>query len=691
MNQHRFSVRVGMLVVLIVLIVGIFTVRLYDIQVTQASKVEASPVNSYTYYTTVKAARGQILDRNGEVLVGNRSAFTVSLVNEVLFSSDDPNESLRQLVSLCDKLKLKITDHFPVTREKPYQYTLDEYNDTWNGYFNKFLVERDWDADISASQLIRYLKDRYHIPGDWTEEEARDVISVRYELELRYITNLPTYMLLNDVQAEELAALTDLNIPGMIVGTTTTREYNTDYAAHILGYIGKMNGDEWEYYKDKDYSMDAYVGKDGLEKAFELELHGTDGLRETTISEDGTILEEHYVTEPVAGNNVELSIDLNLQEVAEDELEALILDLRQNGLKGSENGKDAEGGAVVAMSVKTGEVLACASYPTYKLSTYFEDFDKIKNEKYAPFYNRALQEPYPPGSIFKMVTTVAAIDSGAIEPDTIIEDEGIYMRFKDSGYFPRCLLWTKLGMTHGKINVMQALAVSCNYYFYEAGWRTGIKTIDQVAKGLGLGEPTGVELYENTGHRANPETKDELYEGDDASWYGGDTVAAAIGQSENRFTPIQMCSYVSALANQGVRYKATFLKRIISADYQDLIKENEPTVASRIDISDKAYKACIDGMKLAVTSTDGTCFAKFHDYPVQVCAKTGTAEHGSGGSDNASFVVFAPADDPEIAIAVYVEKGAQGGNLGTIARKILDAYFAASGSIDMVPAENQLG
>ncbi len=690
MNQHKFSVRVGVMTLLVLVLIGFFAAKMYDLQITEAQSEDAKPAGSITYRTVIPAARGQILDRNGNVLVGNRAAFSLSIVNNVLFNSNDPNEHLRRLTNMCQMLGLEYIDHFPVTKEKPYKYTTAAYSDVWNGYFTDFLIRSEWDTDISASQLIRYLKERFNIPETWTEAEARRVISLRYELDLRYNTNLANYTLLKNVDANALAALTELNIPGMNVNTSTTRVYNTDYAAHILGYTGLMNRDEWELYKEHDYSMDAYVGKSGLEKAFEMELHATDGILETTISADGTILEEHYIREPIAGNNVELTIDLDLQEIAEDELEKMILNLRENGLRGTEEGKDAEGGAVVVMSVKTGEVLACCSYPTYNLNTYFEDYNETAQQPYQPFYNRALQAPYAPGSVFKMVTTIAAIDSGAIEPQTEFVDKGIYERFADANYFPRCMLWTTQQLTHGSINVMQALAVSCNYYFYEAGWMTGISEIDKVSKALGLGEPTGIELSESSGRRANAQTKSELYSGEDGLWYGADTVSAAIGQSENRFTPIQLCTYICALANQGTRYQTTFLKRVISADYQELLFENEPTILSQLTISDKAYKACIDGMRLATTSKSGTSYTLFHDYPIAVCAKTGTAEHGSGGSDNASFVIFAPADDPQIAITIFVEKGAQGGNLGNIAKPILDAYFSATAAIDTVPAENEM-
>lgn len=681
MNQHKFSFRVGVLILLIAVMAGIFGVRLYDVQVTQASQVDHTPSGSHTYRTRVTAARGEILDRNGKVLIGNRASYNLTLIYAIVFSAENPNENLRKLTNLCNELELEMTDHFPVTMEKPYTYTTNEYSSTWNSYFKTFLDERGWDSDISAPQLIRRLKDTYHLPADWTEEEARRVISIRYELDLRRWTSLPTYVLLNDVDSVSLAAITELNIPGVNVETSTVRQYNTTYAAHILGRIGLMNAEEYEIYKEKDYAMDAYVGKEGLEKAFEDDLHGTDGLRVTTISADGTVLEEYYKTVPQAGKNIELTIDIDLQKVSEDALKAHILSLR-------EDDGDAEGGAVVVQQVKTGQILACASYPTFDPATYSQKYNELLETDFAPLYNRALQAAYPPGSTYKMVTTIASIDSGTIGRWVEIEDKGIYRRFEDVGYTPRCMLYTTAGATHGYVNAMEALAVSCNYYFYEVGYQTGITKIDAVAKALGLGEATGVELDESVGRRANAETKKLLYSKGYDGWYDADTVAAAIGQSENRFTPMQLACYTSALANHGTRYKATFLQRVLSSDYSELLYESTPVVASQLNISDEAYAAYTEGMRLSVTWANGTSHYYLGDYDVAVCAKTGTAEHGGNGSDNAAYVLYAPADDPQIAIAVYVEKGTPGSRLAKVARAILDAYFSTSSNVDTVPAEN---
>ena len=249
--------------------------------------------------------------------------------------------------------------------------------------------------------------------------------------------------------------------------------------------------------------MDAYVGQSGFEAAFEEYLHGTDGVKLTTVDTEGNVVSEYFQTEPKAGANVETTIDLNMQIAAETALEQVILELREEGLGQKHEGQDAEGGAVVAIDVKTGQVLACASYPTYTPATYSQDFNQLLKTEWDPLYNRALQATYAPGSVFKMAVTIAAINDGEISSSTTIEDKGVYTKYEDEGYTPQCLIYTNYKQTHGVINVEEALAVSCNYFFYEAGIRTGMPDIDAVAKDLGLGEKTGVELFEEQGHRAN--------------------------------------------------------------------------------------------------------------------------------------------------------------------------------------------
>ena len=339
--------------------------------------------------------------------------------------------------------------------------------------------------------------------------------------------------------------------------------------------------------------------------------------------------------------------------------------------------------------------MACGSYPTYDLNNFFDNYEELAKNELKPLYNRALLATYPPGSTYKMTTMIAAMNAKLIDSETVIRDQGVFQKIPN---FPvSCLQWTNYGGTHGNVNAAKSLMVSCNYYYYELGYRLynySTDYMDEVAKGLGLGERTGVELPEYIGHRANAETKAEIHVGDDKAWYQGDSVLAAIGQSENRFTPIQLCSYAATLANRGNRYKATFMSRVVSSDYRELLDENKPELLSHMDISDEAYKTYKEGMYMVTQATSadwGTAYSTFGNYPIKIAAKTGTAETGiNGTSANGAFICFAPLDDPQIAIAVYVEKGGHGSTLASIAKSMLDVYFDVGEVGDVNSFENQI-
>lgn len=698
--------RVGIILALFSLVVVLFAFKLYDLQIIETGG-RVDNTKTFTTITTVKAARGEILDCNGNVLVTNRASYDMVFNHYVICSAADTNGWLLKLVELCRELDIDYIDHFPVSDNAPFTYTLTEYSSTWQGYFQSYLLKKGGlDSDITAPLLMKKLRDKYAIPEDWSDADARAVIGIRYELDLRQdVTNLPNFVFLEDAGNEELAALSELSVPGLKAEASTVREYNTEYAAHILGYIGPITADQWaETYKEKDgYAMDALVGQEGLEEAFEEYLHATDGVRVDVVTVDGTVVESYYKKDadgnemrPVAGQNVELSIDINLQTTAEVQMAALITALRESGENLAEgavkpDGSDAEGGAVVVMNVKTGQILACASYPTYNLSTFREDYNELKETPYAPLYNRALLATYPPGSTYKMSVAIAAIDTGLINSQTIINDEGVFKKYEDTNYAPKCLQYTNYGYGHGKITVLEAIRDSCNYFFYDIGDRMDIDDMDAVAKGLGLGESTGVELFEYTGHRANEETKASLYSGDGGRWYAADQVSAAIGQSDNRFTPLQLCVYTCTLANRGTRYRATFLNRIISSDYTSVVEENEPEIVSKYEISDEAYYAYTEGMRLVATEgTARNIFGK--NYPIEVAAKTGTAQTDAGTkySDNGAFICYAPMDDPEIAIVVYGEKAGHGTTVGQIAKAIMDAYFNDEIYGESTSSENQI-
>ena len=706
--------RAWVLLGLFALVLCWYSIHLFDLQIIQTDG-NTDNTTTYSSITRVKAARGDILDRNGNLLVGNRASYDLVFNHYVIISSDDTNGSLLKLVQKCRELGVTYADHFPITKERPFDYTINDYSDTWRNYFQKFMGE-DWmdlDSDITASLLIQTLRKSYKIPEDWSDEDARAVIGIRYELDLRNVTNISTYIFIEDVSDEALSTLLELNTPGLMVESSTVREYHTKYAAHILGYMGAMDAKDWAIYKEKGYAMDAVIGQAGFEEAFEEQLHAIDGSRLDKVDKDGTIISQEYLEgqEPVAGNNVEVTLDIELQGIAEEELARVMQELTNPDRvvpEGIYEGQDAEGAAVVVMEVKTGDVLVLGSYPTFDLATMKDSFAAISEMKFDPMYNRALQGAYPPGSTFKMVTLTAAIENNLIEPDEVIVDKGVYMEYAADNFKPTCLVWSQYRYTHQEVDGPRSLEVSCNYYYYELANRLKIKQIDDVAKGFGLGEHTGIELQEAIGHRSNEESKKQQYEGMNASWFTGDRILTGIGQSENRFTPMQLAVYACTLANKGTRYKATFLNRVVSSDYRTLLSENKPEILSTMDISSQSWTTYYEGMERVIMGDTGTARAYFggnkdsHNdangmWPlkneVTVWAKTGTAQTFKNVSDNGAFVCFAArkGGEPEIAIALYGEKVAHPSNLVPVAEAVIYTYFSRYQTSDAPTNENRIG
>lgn len=694
----------------------LFSVKLFNMQIIET---DGNTDNTQVYgtVTTVRAARGDILDRNGNVLVGNRASYNLVFNHYVIKSYSECNEALYRLVQKCKELGITYSDHFPVTRERPFDYTLTEFNTSWQNNFQLFMVDRGLDSDITAPLLVEKMRTRYSIPEEWSDEDARAVIGFRYEFDLRGITNLATYTFLEDVSDEQLSAILELNTPGLNVEASTVREYHTEYAAHVLGYLGSMTSEQWEVYKNQDYTMDAKVGQAGFEKAFEEYLHGIDGTRYDEVNREGATTTSYYTKDPIAGNNVETTLDIDIQKVAEDSLEEVMLritDPEINTEEGEKTGLDAEGAAVVVMEVKTGNILACASYPTYNLTTMYEDWEEIMANPLNPMFNRAFGAAYPPGSTYKMCTLISAMENKSstthdylLKYGETIVDKGVYDEYE--GFSPTCLAWTSGRYTHGELDGSMALCYSCNYFFYALGDRNNWSNMAATAQSLGLGVSTGIELEEKTGYLNTPERKAQVYTGVNANFAVGDRILGAIGQGENRFTPLQLCVYASTLANKGTRMKATFLSRVVSSDYRTLIEENQPEIVDQLEMAWSTIETYWNGMRYVVTKPGGTADAYFGgpddtldsadgrwalSNEVTVYAKTGTAEHASGGSDHGAFLCFAHRSDetePDIAIAIYGEKVAHGSSLAPVAEKILMTYYEMDAASEVTAFENQVG
>ena len=711
--MERISkVRAMVFLGLFLLVFVLFGAKLFDLQIIE-TKGDTNNMTTYTSLTRVKAARGDILDRNGNILVGNRASYDLVFNHYVIESATGVNDYLYRLVKKCEELGVEYYDHFPVTKQRPFEYTHEDYTAAWRGYFQSYMLDRGIDSDISATLLVQKLRKRYEFPEEWTDEEARAVLGLRYEFDLRGVANLSNYVFIEDISNEHLATLLELNTPGLQPESSTVREYHTTYAAHILGYVHAMNAEQWQDYKDKGYAMDAFVGQTGFEKAFEEELHAIDGTRVDVVDKEGTIIKQYWANKydehgqligqkvPQAGNNVETTLDLNLQIIAEDELAKAMQKLTNpelNPTVGKREGLDAEGAAVVVMEVKTGDILAMASYPTFNLQTFNQDYEQLSQDKLKPMFNRALQGAYPPGSTFKMTTLIAAMNNGIINAETKIEDKGI---FTEHNFNRTCLLWSSARATHGEITATDAIRYSCNYFFYDLGNRLTWEQLNEVAKGLGLGEPTGVELPENIGWRANPESKKRQYGENslDGGWFPGDQINSAIGQSENRYSPLQLCVYACTLANRGTRMKATFLNRVVSSDYRTLVSETQPEVMSTFEICNDAYISYMEGMQRVIYANGGTARKIFngfedteHTFPadIRVCAKTGTAQTFETWSDHGAFICFAPANDPQIAVALYGERIAHPTAIAEVAEHIMKAYFTAQRASTVEVYENKL-
>jgi len=654
--------RIGILAALTMCAAAWFTYTMLGLQIVEGESIRAAvqeEASASSRTSVIPSRRGEIFDRNGLPLVTN----TLTTAVELQYAQWDRSRAsgtLRTALEILAARGYPYTDTLPIAG-KPFSYTNDPAPmETLHDY----LVARDWPADLSADALLTKLCARYEIPADFTPEEARAVAGLRYDLEVLHFSPLVTVTLAPDVDRETVVALMSHDLPGVVPVTRTNREYRTEYMAHLLGRMGKIFPEDVAHYKEKGYALDATVGISGFEKALEDMLHGTDGTVTRTYDGEGRLIGEES-TAAQNGGDVYLTLDLRIQTAAEDALARHITQMREAGGVGA----NAEGGAAVVIEVGTAEVLAAARYPTYNLATFSEDYAALLEADYAPMFNRALNGTYAPGSTYKMVTATAALQERVVTPETIIVDQGIYTYYAPN-YLYHCWIYKDYGITHGSLTVTTALQNSCNYFFYECGRLLGIRKLNEYAALLGLGQKTGLELPEASGVLAGPDARA------DGKWYPGDTLLAAIGQSDNLFTPVQLCNYVATLCSGGVRYEAHMVSEILDPVSGEVRLSKPPTPVAEISYTPENLSAVLEGM-LRVTE-DGTASKVFADYPVSVIGKTGSAQVETGIA-NGVFVLAAPAENPRYAIAVIVEHGGSGNNVAWIARDILSACLAAEG------------
>lgn len=651
-------------VIVMIALFGVLCVaRLSSLQIIHGEENYKKSL-SRTQRTVVQTApRGEFYDRYGRLIVANRMGFTVEFQRVKGMRDDEINSIILKVNSiLAANGDMPASDELPISASAPYEFKFSTEEEAFN-WKKQFKIPEEY----TASECIEYYTKEFNIEGV-SESDRRTLVGVRYTMLIRGFGTSISYTLADDVSQDTVVSIKEHydEYRGVNILSEPVREYPYgSMAVHILGRVAPINSTEYEALKEKGYNFNDSIGKEGLEKYLEDQLRGKSGKAVAEQDKDGHFVAFSEVDAAESGNSAFLTIDIDVQLAAEKAIKDTVADIYAHSSE-TKHGRDVAGAAAVAVDVNTGEIICIASYPDYDVTKYSKDYSKLLNDKNKPLFNRALAGTYSPGSTFKMLVGIAALENDVITPNTVIHDKVIYelgkSRFK-------CL------HDHGDVNVSGAIKDSCNYFFYTVGYEMGIDKIVDCAKQFGLGEYSGIELKdeEAKGTIASPEEKAERNE----PWYDGYTLQAAIGQDDNKFTPIQLASYVAQIANGGVRYTPHLIKGIYSYDTENVVSTTEITEAGRAEVGKEDMDAIRYGMRLVAEG--GTAADYFKDYPIAVAAKTGTAEV-YGGSDNGIFVAYAPYDNPQIAVAVVIERSGGGYYCGPVAKAIIDAYLNAENS-----------
>ncbi len=669
--------RVGLVGLMAVAFALILVVRLARIQLTaEAAGInerEEVKVETRTVTLSTEAIRGEITDRYGREMIRNRITNNIQL-EYALWDRANQNETIAMLVNTCAQYGVE-----PRADTVPLERNRLQFVESWldpeekSASFSSFMKAREWNASMNEEELWAALCEYFEISDEYDYATARAIVGVRFNMVRYDFAYSNPFVFAQDVNRELILALggNEYLMQGIRPVYDFEREYATTYAAHMLGYVGQIWREEYETYAALGYAMNDSVGKEGAEKAFESYLHGVDGRVSYEVDEAGRIVSETVKTETQAGKNIMLTLDLRLQEAVEDALASQIQLMVARGIEDPEEyPTDVGGGAAVVIDVNSGEILAVASYPTFDLSTYNANYNELAADPLLPMFNRAVSGIYSPGSMFKVVTAAACLEEGIIKPETIIEDLGKYELYED--YQPECWIYRDTRfVTHGEQTVIDAIANSCNYYFYEAGNQLGIEKLAEYASAFGLGEYTGIEIPgESKGYVASPASKLAAV---NEPWVGGDVLQAAIGQSYNMFTPLQIANCIATLANGGTRYECRLLKYVTESDYSSVVNATQSVIGHRIRMEEETYKTVLQGM--SEVTENGTAATIFSNYEVHVGGKTGSVQVPDGTA-NSVFVAFGPFDSPEIAVVVIVENGGSGNGIAPIALEIFKTYFA---------------
>lgn len=672
-----FSNRYLVIIFITVIISICFVIRLFNLQIVNGEEYREKSQKRLLRTETISATRGDIVDRNGVILATNKLSYNV-LLYKVNVETEVLNNSLATLIQILDSNDDTIYSSLPLNDEHTELYfSSDEKKANW---LSKYKLEQD----SSFDEVITYFTNKYKLEKYTNDKDLLiKLIMIRYEAVQNGFSLSKSATISYDISSKSLAQIEEKKseLYGISVVSSSKRYYPTgELTSHIIGYVSKITDTQYSEKKDQGYNLNSVIGIAGIEASFEEYLKGTDGTRKIETDSLGNVTSETDTKEAKQGDTVTLTIDYRLQKVAQEALISTINGLNNGTISGNPV-QDANAGTVVVLDCKTGETLAMVNYPSYDNNLFVggisnSDWEKISENALNPMYNRAISGLYSPGSTYKMLVGLAGLMSGGITVDEMYYDPGVY----PYGYHPKCWIYSYYGITHGYINVSGAIKGSCNCFFYEVGRRIGISKIVEYAKEFGLGSKTGIELsQEATGTIAGDTDKD---------WYLGDTLSAAIGQSYNQYTPIQMANYISTIANGGTLNKVTLIKDIKNNDDNTSILRNEidnhakeytgvDFTSRTLDINEEYINAIKVGMLSVTSETGGTANLIFRNSNIQVAGKTGTSQVTSG-SNNGIFVGFAPYDNPKIAVVAIIEHGEEGTYTANVVKPIMEEYFNIS-------------
>ena len=674
-RKENEKARYNILTILVYIIGIVLLAQLFNLQIVNGEEYRQTSNTKLTRESILEADRGNIKDSSGVKLATVDTQSSVELYKTKI-DNETLNNTILNLINILNANGDTYVDNFLVDIN-PYRFKLESEDSQ-----KKWKKANNIDENASAEETFNYFKDKYKISTD-NVEDARKIMAIRYEISYKGYSNTKSIQIAKNISLNSMNQITEKNskFPGATITENSKRVYTLgNTASHVIGRIGMIEDSELKEY-DSRYDQNDMVGKSGIEYIFEKYLKGTNGVKQIDMDVNGTTTDEYISKEAVAGSDIILTIDSKLQAITEEALKANIEKIASGGF-GRVYGADA--GSAVVLNVKTGEVIAMASYPDYNPSDFVNGIDTNTwnyyiNGETKPLENKAISMNYSPGSTFKMVTALAGLETGAITTTERINDTGVY----PYAHHPVCWYYTSYHSGHGRLNVSQAIQHSCNYFFYEVGKRIGIDTLAKYAYYLGLGHKTGIELNgEANGNLASSQRAVE----ENRQWYLGETLSAAIGQSYNTFTPLQMAKYVAMVANGGKKIDVTIVKSIVNADGSEVPRnEYESYVngklglteddAEELNFSQENINAVLEGMRGVTSESGGTAYSTFKDFNIEVGGKTGSAQTGIEGKTNAWFVGFAPFDDPEIAIVVFVRNGGHGGYTAEVAKEIIAQYF----------------